>query len=404
MNRIYDHIKDIWEVACLELSRIFHDGGVVLLFCVATLLYPLIFAFVYKNECVRELPVAVVDDSQSVESRRFAHKLDATPEVVVAYECNNVEEARNLMQQRRVNGIVYFPKDYGTKIANMQTARACLFCDMSSFLYYRSVFSSASAVLINEMQVIESERYAQAGMTGESANQMIQPIQVEDVKLYVPNGGFTSFLVPALLVLVLQQTLFLGMCVLYGTSRQKSLVRKDIPAHLRGRGLLFRVTFGRAMAYLLIYFPMALINLFLLTRIFALPHIGNPVSIILFIVPFLLAAIFFCMTVCSFVHKRDAGIVVFIFFSVILIFISGAIWPQSNMPKFWLYFSYIFPSTHGIQGFIRINSMGATLDQVKFEFMMLWAQAIIYFFTASGALHVLLRFRIGHQKISSETV
>ena len=254
------------------------------------------------------------------------------------------------------------------------------------------------------MQFIESERYAQAGMTGESASQMIQPIRVEDVKLYVPNGGFTSFLVPALLVLVLQQTMFLGMCVLYGTSRQKRLVQKSIPARLRSQGLLFRVTFGRAMAYLLIYFPMALINLFLLTRLFDLPHIGNPIAIILFIVPFLLAAIFFCMTVCSFVRNRDAGIVVFIFFSVILIFISGAIWPQSNMPKFWLYFSYIFPSTHGIQGFIRINSMGATLSQVKFEYMMLWVQTVVYFFMASGALHILLRFRIGHQKISSETV
>ncbi|MBQ9546130.1 MAG: ABC transporter permease [Bacteroidales bacterium] len=404
MNNLYSNIKDIWDVAGLELSRIFHDGGVVLLFFVATLLYPLIFGFVYKNECVRELPLAVVDDSQSVESRRFAKKLDATPEVVVTYECNNVEEARNLMQQRRVNGIVYFPKDYGTNVANMNTARACLFCDMSSFLYYRSVLSSASAVLVDEMQFIESERYAQAGMTGESASQMIQPIRVEDVKLYVPNGGFTSFLVPALLVLVLQQTMFLGMCVLYGTSRQKRLVQKSIPARLRSQGLLFRVTFGRAMAYLLIYFPMALINLFLLTRLFDLPHIGNPIAIILFIVPFLLAAIFFCMTVCSFVRNRDAGIVVFIFFSVILIFISGAIWPQSNMPKFWLYFSYIFPSTHGIQGFIRINSMGATLSQVKFEYMMLWVQTVVYFFMASGALHILLRFRIGHQKISSETV
>lgn len=404
MNRLYKQIRDIWEVAVAELNRIFHDGGVVMLFCLATLLYPLIFAFVYKNECIRELPIAVVDDSQSVESRRFAHKLDATPEVVVTARCNNIEEAHNLMQQRLVNGIVYFPKDYGTKIAGMETARACLFCDMSSFLYYRSVLSSASAVLIDEMQFIESERYAQAGMTGESASQMIQPIRVEDVKLYVPNGGFTSFLVPALLVLVLQQTLFLGMCVLYGTSRQEKKVRRSIPIHISGRGLYFRVTFGRALAYLLIYFPMSIINLILLTRIFNLPHIGNPVHVILFILPFLLAAIFFCMTICSFVHKRDAGIVVFVFFSVILIFISGAIWPQCNMPRFWLYFSYIFPSTHGINGFIRINSMGATLDQVKFEFLMLWIQTVVYFFTASGALHILLHFRIGQQKIGSETV
>lgn len=379
----------------MELSRVFHDGGVVILFIVGTLLYPLIFAFVYKNECVRELPIAVVDDSQSVESHRFAHKLNATPEVVVEFECCNIEEARTLMQQRLINGIVYFPKDYGTKVANMETARACLFCDMSSFLYYRSVLSSVSAVLLDEMQFIEADRYGRAGMTGESASQMVQPIRIDDVKLYVPNGGFTSFLVPALFVLVLQQTLFLGMCVLYGTSRQERLVRKSIPTRLRQQGLLFRVSVGRALAYFLIYFPMSIINLIVLTRLFNLPHIGNPIHVILFIIPFLLAAIFFCMTVCSFVRHRDSGIVVFIFFSVILLFISGAIWPQSNMPKFWLFFSYIFPSTFGINGFIRINSMGATLDQVKFEYLMLWVQTVLYFFTASGALHILLRFRIG---------
>ena len=395
MGKIYEYVKDMWDVMGLELNRIFHDGGVLLLFFVGTLLYPLIFAYIYKNECVRELPIAVVDDSRSSDSRRFVRKLDATPEVVVTFDCCNIEEARTLMQQRLVNGIVYFPKDYGTKVANMETARACLFCDMSSFLYYRSVLSSTSAVLLNEMQFIEAERFGRAGMTGESANQMVQPIRIDDVKLYVPNGGFTSFLVPALLVLVLQQTLFLGMCVLYGTSRQQKMIRKSIPVHLRRQGLLFRVTFGRALAYFLLYFPMAIIVLILLTRIFNLPHIGNPIHIILFIIPYLFAAIFFCMTVCSFVRHRDSGIVVFIFFSVILIFISGAIWPQCSMPKFWLFFSYLFPSTFGINGFIRINSMGATLDQVKFEYIMLWLQAIAYFFAASGALHILLRIRGG---------
>lgn len=395
MSKLYSAIRDIWEISTLELSRIFHDGGVVLLFCIATLLYPFIFGFVYKNECVRELPVAVVDDSHSVESRRFAHKIDATPEMVVRYRCTTIEEARSLMQKREINGIVYFPRDYGSRIATCETARVCLFCDMSSFLYYRSVLSGASATLVDEMQFIETERYERTGLSGESGEQMVHPIQVDDVKLYLPNGGFTSFLVPALLVLVLHQTLFLGMCVLYGTTREKRLVARSIPARLRHQGLLYRVTFGRALAYLIVYLPMAMIVLLLLPRLFNLPHIGNPLSIVLFVIPFLLSAIFFSMTICSFVRSRDAGILVCIFFSVILLFLSGAVWPQSNMPRFWLNFSYLFPSTFGIQGFIRINSMSATLDQVKFEYMMLWLQTIIYFFTASGALHVLLHFRSG---------
>ncbi|MBR1793194.1 MAG: ABC transporter permease [Bacteroidales bacterium] len=395
MIRLYNIVKDIWDVAALELDRIFHDGGVVLLFCVATLIYPWIFSYAYQNECIRNLPMAVVDDSHSVESRRFASKLDATPEVNICYKCNTIEEAHRLMQQRAINAIVYFPKDYGTRVVTGETARACLFCDMSSFLYYRSVFTAANAVLVDEMQFIEADRYSRAGLSGESRAQLVQPIQVDDVKLYLPNGGFTSFLVPALLVLVLHQTLFLGMCVLYGTTREKRLIVRSVPARLRHQGILYRVTVGRALAYLIIYLPMTAINLLLLPRIFNLPHIGNPMSIVVFVIPFLLAAIFFSMTICSFVRNRDAGIVVCIFFSVILLFLSGAIWPQSNMPRFWLYFSYLFPSTFGIQGFIRINSMAATLSQVKFEYLMLWLQAVVYFFTASGALHYLLHLRSG---------
>ena len=87
------------------------------------------------------------------------------------------------------------------------------------------------------------------------------------------------------------------------------------------------------------------------------------------------------MTVGSFVRQRDTGILVCIFFSVVLLFLSGVVWPRSNMPLFWKYFSYLFPSTHGIQGFVRINSMGAHLKQVQFEYQMLWVQAGIYFLT-----------------------
>ena len=51
------------------------------------------------------------------------------------------------------------------------------------------------------------------------------------------------------------------------------------------------------------------------------------------------------------------------------------------MPDFWRYFSYIFPSTFGINGYVRINSMGATLNEVAVEYRALLIQAGIYFLT-----------------------
>lgn len=380
IQNISSKLKDIYDVFSLELYRIFTDGGVMLIFFVGSLIYPLIFGAIYKHECIRNLPVAVVDDSQSASSQRFIHKLDATPEVNVDFHCNNLAEAEQLMRQRKVNGIVYFPNDYSEHLAKGETARLCLFCDMSSFLYYRSVFSGASSVMLDEMKNIELERYGMAGVTGEDAEIAITPVPYEDVKLFSPAGGFTSFLVPALLALVIHQTLFLGIGILSGTAREEGQTIAIVPERLRNRSV-YRVVIGRSLAYMMIYIPLIAIDLVLLPRVFGLPHIGRLGDLCLFLLPFLLATISFSMTVGSFVRQRDTGILVCIFFSVILLFLSGMVWPRSNMPLFWKYFSYLFPSTHGIQGFVRINSMGAHLKQIQFEYQMLWGQAGFYFLT-----------------------
>ena len=380
IQNISSKLKDIYDVFSLELYRIFTDGGVMLIFFVGSLIYPLIFGAIYKHECIRNLPVAVVDDSQSASSQRFIHKLDATPEVNVDFHCNNLAEAEQLMRQRKVNGIVYLPNDYSEHLAKGETARLCLFCDMSSFLYYRSVFSGASSVMLDEMKNIELERYGMAGVTGEDAEIAITPVPYEDVKLFSPAGGFTSFLVPALLALVIHQTLFLGIGILSGTAREEGQTIAIVPERLRNRSV-YRVVIGRSLAYMMIYIPLIAIDLVLLPRVFGLPHIGRLGDLCLFLLPFLLATISFSMTVGSFVRQRDTGILVCIFFSVILLFLSGMVWPRSNMPLFWKYFSYLFPSTHGIQGFVRINSMGAHLKQIQFEYQMLWGQAGFYFLT-----------------------
>ena len=66
----------------------------------------------------------------------------------------------------------------------------------------------------------------------------------------------------------------------------------------------------------------------------------------------------------------------------ILLFISGISWPGSSIPDFWKYVSYIFPSTFGINGFIKANNMGAPLAYLRTECTMLWLQAFLYFFVA----------------------
>jgi ABC-2 type transport system permease protein len=97
--------------------------------------------------------------------------------------------------------------------------------------------------------------------------------------------------------------------------------------------------------------------------------------------PYLAACIFFAMTASIAIRNRETCMIIFVFSSVPLLFISGISWPGSAIPDFWRYVSYLFPSTFGINGFIRINSMGADLSEVKTEYQALWLQSGIYFCT-----------------------
>ena len=71
-----------------------------------------------------------------------------------------------------------------------------------------------------------------------------------------------------------------------------------------------------------------------------------------------------------------------VFITVPLLFMSGISWPQSSIPGYWQGVSWLFPSTFGIRGFVRINEMGATIDEVFSEYRILWIQTLIYFFMA----------------------
>lgn len=394
MKKLRLNLYDIWTALSAEVRHVFSDSTVLLIFFIAPLLYPLIFCYMYRTENVENLPVAVVDEAVCSESKRFIHKLDATPEINVEYKCCNMHEAQELLKDNEIHAIFYFPKDFSQRLASMQTARIGVFADMSSFYYYKAALLGSNAVLIDEMHTIELQRYAMAGLTGEDAKIQLQPISDEEITAFNPTGGYGSFFLPALFVLVVHQTLFLGICLLCGDARENKRSLKNIPARLRTRSI-HRVAIGRALCYLLIYTPIIIMTMWFIPRWFQLPQLGNLYTILIFMLPFLLAVIFFGMTMGNlFVRQKLSPMLCFAFFSLVLFFLTGMVWPQCSMPKPCLWFSYLFPSTPGVQGFIKVSSMGASLADVRSEYLALWIQAAAYFATTVFSLILIKKYKI----------
>lgn len=361
-----------------ELRNVFKDEGVVLFFILVPIFYPILYSLIYNTETIHEVPVAVVDMSRTALSRDYLRRVDGTPDVNIVAYCANMEEAREMIRQREAYGIVCVPKEFTDDLSKGQQTRVSLFIDMSGLLYYKAVLVANTNVSLELNAQIKVER---AGNTTHEQDKVtIYPISYEEVNLYNPQGGMASFLIPAVLILILQQTLVLGVGLLAGTARETNRLHELIPVEKSHHGLL-RIVFGKSTLYLLIYIVQSIIALGVIPRIFGLPQIGNPVTLAFFLAPFLLAITFFAMTISALIQERENVILIIVFASIPLLFLSGVSWPAAAMPQWLKIFSYLFPSTFGINGFVHINTMGADLLEVRREWDALWLQSAFYFLT-----------------------
>ena len=375
----FKHTRNILSVFINEYKRILKDSGVMLIFLIAALIYPLLYSGIYLNETIHDMPIAVVDHSNSVHSRTLIRNLDATPDLKVAHTFSNMEEVKDALYRRKINGVVYIPEEYSRKINKMQQATISTYADMSSFLYYRTLALGTNFAVLELGDKVKMERLNDMGITGRDAEVAATPFTYDDVILYNETMGYASFLLPALLILVIHQTLFFGIGMAAGTAREENTFHELTPRN-SGRSV-FHVVIGKAMCYFSWYLVVATYILGVIPKLFNLPHIGNPMDLAVMIIPFLLAAIFFSMTLSVFIQNRETGFVVFLFTSLILLFLSGTTWPMSSVHPFWRTFSMLFPSTFGITGYVKINSMGATISQIDLEYIGLWVQVGFYFIT-----------------------
>lgn len=376
-KKITQGLSDMCYIWAKEMRSTFTDEGVLIFFILVPLFYPLLYSWIYNNEIVTDVPVAVIDMSHSKASRQFIREFDASQNTKVATYCNNLDEAKKLIGHHKVMGAIYIPADFQSDLNQSKQTTISVFCDMSIMLNYKALFQTASAVATNMnagIQISQSMDYTQR-----DDEITTEPLKYEAVQIFNPTGGYGNFLIPAVLILILQQTLLLGIGLSAGTARENNRYQELVPISRHYNGI-FRIVLGKSLCYFMIYAVMGAYITLCVPRFFHFTCLATGKALIGLMVPFILSTIFFGMAMSCLVRYRENVILLVAFTSVPFLFLSGISWPQSNIPGFWQGVSCLFPSTFGIRGFTRINGMGATLADIKPEYQALWLQTLLYFF------------------------
>ena len=126
------------------------------------------------------------------------------------------------------------------------------------------------------------------------------------------------------------------------------------------------------------YFLLSLFIVGLVPYIFNLPALAIKWELMLFIWLLVITTAAFTGAVSPLFKDPEEVMLYVPFFSVGLIFLSGSSFPMVQIPHIWQIVHYLFPTSPGIIGYIKLNCMGGSLQHIVPQTITLLVQLFVY--------------------------
>ena len=349
--------KQLGSVVRNEFRTIFKDGGVMLILIFALIIYATAYSLAYGSQVLRNVPIGVVDECRTPTSRSLIDTFNAGPNTYVAYNPTSMEEAN-----------------------------VAIYADASYFLMYRQVFQEVVTSIGKTGAMVEFQRLIAKGANIPQAQATTQPVIYQSHNLFNPYLGYGTFVMPAIIMVIIQQTMLIGIGMIGGTWREFGLYRKLCPAGRRRMSTL-PIVLGRGLVYALIYAVTCTYILGLHYRLFHFPMNGATGVVMLFMAAYLAACIAMGIAVSTLFRYRENSLLLLLWTSIPVLMLSGVSYPRQGIPDWLFNLGQLFPSSHGVNGFIRIQTMGASIPEVFAEIKWLIILTVVYGGLARIGIH-----------------
>lgn len=373
---VFEMIKKFLRIMKNEYRRFFHDAGSVLIMVVGVFAYSVFYSIPYANEIIRDVPIAVADMDNSEFSKDFIRMLDSNDNLAVVRRTSNVAEAKDLFYSNDVKGYVIIPDDFEKDIKNGVQAHVSMYADSSYLIIYKAVATGVTQTAVSLGVGIEVATLAKQGVPVQMAKAIKQPFEFVSTPVYNPAGGYATYVYPVVLILILHQTIIVGLGLLLGTRNEK---KRSFCLRSQSRPM---VLVARATCYVLLYLLYSVLYFLIYPMIVNYPMAYNVLPLLIFLIPFFYSIVFFAHVLSVFFNTRESSLLIFVVMSLILVFLPGFMWPKEAIPTYLNVISFFIPATKGVDGIMKLNQMNASFYQVLGDFFVMVFLMILYYFLA----------------------
>ena len=359
--------QSFWANFIQTFKDVFTDKGVLLMLIIAPIIYGFFYPWPYSSEVVNHVPVGIVDYDNSDLSRTIVRYSSASPQLNTKRFLNE-QAAKEAIWSDQIAGYMIIPSGLEQQVLSGKEASVSVLGNGGYFLLNKNVQMGFLQAVSTVSAGVEVKKNVAQGAYAPTAAQNTQAVPLQIMPLYNQTEGYGAYVVPAVSIIILQQTLLIASAMLISTWYEQRRHSTSI------RGWL-----GRIVAVSVLSFT---VGCFYYGWTFELHHYlrgQNMLGSLLFLM-------IFCPTVatlgCVFglwFRLRERSMQILIFSSLPMFFMSGYPWPANQLPEVLQILRWLIPTTPAINTSVQLNQMGASLSQVATGFYALISLWLFYF-------------------------
>jgi ABC-2 type transport system permease protein len=380
-------MKNILYLIKREFKLFFSNTTLLSVMILAPIIYAVLIGFVYKEGKVTELPVIVVDQDNSPMSNQLLDMIEDNERLhIVSLKSENTGTQNELIERNAVLAIV-IPERFEADILQKRYPEVNTFINTSNLLTANMASQGIQAVLGSFNAGIDIQTLKKKGVPSELAPTQYEPFKSNFIRLFNPTGNYFIFMWPAILAVVLQQVLLLGLAISFASEFQNKTFGSEIVAHTRSSAVavfvkalpLWTVTIG----ILAFYYVMHIF--------FQAPLPVVPINFILTTTLFVLSVTFLGILFSVLVPDALRATQILTMISTPAFLIGGFTWPLSSMPTFVQFLANAIPLTPFLNAHKILLIENGTLAQVVPYLNHLGIQIILYGTLSLAVLHWKIR-------------
>ncbi|MDX1278434.1 ABC transporter permease [Oceanihabitans sediminis] len=354
--------------------------------------YGILFAFVYQQAKVTDLPIVIIDQDRSPMSDKMIDAFEDNEGLFVTDVRPTDGNIRAEMPTEQYIAVITIPTDFERNILQKKHPEIRVDLNMTNILNANTASNNINRVLMTLNAGVEIEGLKKQGLHPNQAKDSYESFKINFNKLYNSSGNYVTFMLPGILAAIMQQVIFLAMALVFSRDFESGYFSDLIQESKSSLyHILLKATPFLLMLPIMWFFVSMLFVYFNITvDIFNLP-------MLVLTVVFTLASMFIGMLFSIAIPSQLKATELLMVISTPAFILSGFTWPTSAIPDVITGVAQFIPVTQFLNGFRKIGFYGGDLASISLELTNLFLIILVAFVS----MVVLLQLKINKTKKSS---